>query len=618
MKKCLLIAALILFNTPLWAATYYVDYANGDDARPGTSQAAAWKHAPGDTNAAGTPRSARLAPGDTVLFKGGVTYRGSIEIPASGKQGSLITYKGDGWGPDKAIIDGSVPLDAKWTRCSSADELRGNGNFEKIYSTAAPKGYDFRMGTYENDDFLYPCQDPTPSDPFHYDRTDQLRVLPYKNAAASQTESSITDSRYFTQTDPAYYDGAYVILWQVPNETVIYSITGFDPATHTLRHGKVGPAGLYTDRESYYAIMNHPACLSGPGQYYYDEKARRLYLWPRKGAGPAQNEYSVTTGGAGLTADGKSHLLIAGFVVQKFLFGIRAIGEGAADVEIRNNEVRNLKSNDWYAIQVSGVNMKVIRNRITDCQRAVGILAGGKDLLVEGNLLRRTSRQGIWMMGVEHARIVGNTVLDVNGTHSNGISIYLFSKDVLVAGNKVLSTGSAFTFHGNGDKTPKAEGFYVYDNLFDGATNCWGYKMGDVTIVNNTFLGVANVGRETARQVFINNIVHGGGAGDVRSHNIYTALSWAQDAAYKWALAAGEMDWSRKDRSLIFADLSTCDCHLKAGSPAIDAGLDPTSWLPVALFPDYDFSKDIEGHPRARNGKWTIGAYAYGYDRKEK
>ena len=183
---------------------------------------------------------------------------------------------------------------------------------------------------------------------------------------------------------------------------------------------------------------------------------------------------------------------------------------GASDVEIRNNEVRNLKSNDWYAIQVGGVNMKVINNRITECQRAVGILAGGKDILVKGNFLRRTSRQGIWIMGVEHAEIVGNTVVDISGTHSNGISIYLFSKDVLVAGNKVLKTGSAFTYHGNGDKTPKAEGLYVYDNLFDGAANCWGYKMSDVTLVNNTFLGAANVGRDLGRQVFINNIVHGG------------------------------------------------------------------------------------------------------------
>jgi hypothetical protein len=40
--------------------------------------------------------------------------------------------------------------------------------------------------------------------------------------------------------------------------------------------------------------------------------------------------------------------------------------------------------------------------------------------------------------------------------------------------------------------------------------------------------------------------------------------------------------------------------------------MDATAYLPVALFPDYDFTKDIEGRPRARDGKWSIGAYVYG------
>ena len=164
MRKSFLIAALLL-GSPVWAATYYVDFDKGDDAQPGTTQATAWKHAPGDANAANSARSAALAPGDMVLFKGGVMYRGSVEIPASGKEGSPITYKGDGWGDGKAVLDTSIVFGAKWTRCASADELRGNANFDKIYYTDAPKGYDFRTGTYENGEFLYPCQDPTPVRP---------------------------------------------------------------------------------------------------------------------------------------------------------------------------------------------------------------------------------------------------------------------------------------------------------------------------------------------------------------------------------------------------------------------------------------------------------------------
>ncbi len=139
MRKSFLIAALLL-GSPVWAATYYVDFDKGDDAQPGTTQATAWKHAPGDANAANSARSAALAPGDMVLFKGGVMYRGSVEIPASGKEGSPITYKGDGWGDGKAVLDTSIVFGAKWTRCASADELRGNANFDKIYYTDGAEG----------------------------------------------------------------------------------------------------------------------------------------------------------------------------------------------------------------------------------------------------------------------------------------------------------------------------------------------------------------------------------------------------------------------------------------------------------------------------------------------
>jgi hypothetical protein len=609
------LAAVLLFSTDVMATTYYVDYVRGDDALAGTSEATAWKHAPGDENAVAAARAVTLVPGDTVLLKGGVTYRGSIHVPASGEQASPITYKGDGWGQGKAIVDGSAAFGDQWTRCASAEELRGNRNYRSIYYTTAPEGYGFIAGTYENSEFIYPSQDPTPSDPFHFDRIDQLRVIPGDDAAVSQTNSSITDPRHFTQEDPDYYEGASVLVWHQPNVTRLYKITGFDPATHTIRHEKVGGAGIYKGRNTYYAIINHPACLSGPGQYWLDQKTGSLYVWPRHGV-PSDNEYSVVAAETGLNAGGRQHLVIEGFIVQKFVFGIRAGERGTSDVVIRNNVVRNLKSNDKYAIHAGGVNMKVINNRVIDCQRAVGILAGGKDVVIRGNTVQRTSRQGIWLMGAEHCQVVDNTVVEIAGTHSNGISLYLFSKDVLIAGNRILKTGSALTYHGNGNKSPKSEGLIIYNNLVDGAANSWGSNMGAVTIVNNTFLGPANVGGDSDRQVFVNNIVQAGGNGTVRSHNLYTALArWQKPGGRNtWSLADGEIDWSGKSRGDIFRDLAGGDYRLKPGSPALGSGADPTQYLPTALFPDYNFSKDIEGNPLARDGKWSIGAFGYGQD----
>jgi hypothetical protein len=91
------------------APTYYVDFASGDDGANGKSKTAAWKHAPGDAAATGQAAAAKLVPGDVVLFKGGVAYQGSIDIPASGTTDKPLVYDGNSrgtWGSGRALIDG--------------------------------------------------------------------------------------------------------------------------------------------------------------------------------------------------------------------------------------------------------------------------------------------------------------------------------------------------------------------------------------------------------------------------------------------------------------------------------------------------------------------------------
>lgn len=101
---------LIGFNPIIiYASTYYVDYAFGSDSRLGTSYSEAWKHCPGDLNATDNPASVRLVGGDSVIFKGGITYIGEIRLLQSGSSSSRITYDGNSsgsWGVGKAIISG--------------------------------------------------------------------------------------------------------------------------------------------------------------------------------------------------------------------------------------------------------------------------------------------------------------------------------------------------------------------------------------------------------------------------------------------------------------------------------------------------------------------------------
>ena len=101
---------LIGFNPIIvYASTYYVDYASGSDSRLGTSYSEAWKHCPGDLNATDNAASIRLVGGDSVIFKGGITYIGEIRLLQSGSSSSSIIYDGNSsgsWGVGKAIISG--------------------------------------------------------------------------------------------------------------------------------------------------------------------------------------------------------------------------------------------------------------------------------------------------------------------------------------------------------------------------------------------------------------------------------------------------------------------------------------------------------------------------------
>jgi parallel beta-helix repeat protein len=467
------------------AATYYVDFDSGSDTNAGTTEQAPWKRAPGDPEADGNPGSRAPQPGDTVLFKGGVVYRGEIIFRQGGAADAPITYKGDGWGVGKALLEGSEPWAAAWTPCILPGDCRGNTNFARIYYAPAPAGYgDFLTALYENGDFLWYAQDPNPDDPLYHDEIDDFFVVPDNSPAIWQTTTTVTDPRVLTQSSSSHWDGAYVAAWVNGNVVDIKKVTAFNPATHTLTHEELSNTP-YSDRDGRYSLLNHVALIDRPGEYAHDPASGRIYLRPRNGQNPAGNHYAAYARGMAVFAvQPVSCLTIEGFRIERFTMGIKIENEAGSNIVVRNNDLRTFRSDGWYAIHVSPRDSRVEGNTILDANRAVGILGGSVNLTILSNRVERASRQGIWLMGAADSRILDNTVVDIKGSHANAISVYSGSRNVLVAGNRVLDANSPITFeHGenlsfiNNLVVPAWTGYNIND---------WGGCGGTIVFHNNT------------------------------------------------------------------------------------------------------------------------------------
>ncbi len=621
----------LFLGSALHALTYYVDYDHGTDAAAGTSPTSAWKHAPGDANASGVPQSIQLAPGDTVLFKGGVRYRGTVLIRFSGTGQNPITYKGNGWGPEKAIIDGTGILQANWQPCGSAAELKGNPNWQNVVrsnyqGTLSPFGNFFQGG-----EKLWIAQDPAPLDPFWEDDYQAYHPV----SPANITLNSIRDTQNLTRASPDHYEGAHIMIWVNPNVIAIRAITGFNPNTHTVDFESLNENALYGDRDHYYCIANGLDAINSPGTYAIDEKNNHIYLWPRLNLQSHPVTSSVRSDGI-VVQGGTSHLVIEGFVItstyaDSYAHGIwnnRAGGIASENVKVIHNELYWIKSKDGRkgAIEWSNANgLEVRNNLVSHCQRNSGLLIDGKDIIIADNVVHKVGYKGLWFMDVVDASILRNEFSECEGTHGNPVSVFT-SRNVLVADNRMYGTGELLTYNHN-------ENFVVHNNLLaakvrNGADS-GSYVLrengdngaGFTVITNNTILhsgndyamGITTRSADPAKQVIHNNIADG--AEDLRvnqiSHNVYTGLSWKQKKP-EWALSTGEK--VETDLSKLFENPDAQDYRLFATSSARNAGINLLTVIPqaiITLYSDYDFSRDIRGNIRGADGAWDIGAYEY-------
>ncbi|NLF29358.1 MAG: hypothetical protein GX591_00560 [Planctomycetes bacterium] len=610
---------LALLSSTAWATTYYVDFAGGSDAAAGTSPAAAWQHCPGDANATGTPASTTLVGGDTVIFKGAVHYRGKISISASGTSGNPIVFDGNTagtFGTGRAVIDGSQQLTG-WTACTSSTDGGNNPNWQHIYKIALPAGVSlFTANLYEGDTLLAMAQDPNVSDAMSYDDLSTYNSVPPSAVTDTDTEVTITDSTYFTQTSSSYWNGGFVHVWHNPNAVSTLAVTGFNTSTDTIITAPLGGGNIYTDRNTLYAMANCLPILDTPGEYVINETTDMIYLWPLCEADPDTTVVTTSVRECGIDVGSRDYIIIQGFKVMRHAAGFGAYHSGVGirsrlgttGLTIANNEVAQNSSMEGYgAIYVaSGVDVIAEDNDVHDNAHGRGIFFSSvTNGVIRDNTVRRNGGTGIGLYGVVGGEVRGNLVLEQNSVHANGITLYLECDGVEVVGNTVRDGNVALT-------TQDANNLTIAYNVFQ--TDIDGYTVADwnsstrpsynLHYYNNVMmnnyskaLSVGTYGRDGL--IVRNNIIDGAGigCGDNISHNIYTSLMWNQKSQYGWSLGTGEI--IEMDKSLVFVNDAEYDYHLVTDSPGIDAGT------------SVGYSEDIEGTAVPYNSVVDIGAYEY-------
>jgi hypothetical protein len=472
--------------TTLWATNYYVDFDNGNDSLAGTSPALAWKHTPGDVNAKVVPITTPIVGGDTILFKGGVHYRGNVIITKEGLPGKPIVYKGDGWGTGKAIMDGSEPL-TNWTQCAAAAECGGNPNWQHIYHTTTPlvpatlrSGIGLAANLYQDDQMVPVSQEPDMPDPLFMDN------LSYYQTAAGMTATTAT-ATWFRTLGGAGLVGSYIFAWRSVNEVDFRKISAFDSTANRVTFQELAEAP-YTEASRWLvSVANSPlgSILDHAGEYYLNETAvttgiYTVYLWPFNNQAPNTADISISVRNRCFDV-ARSHITIEGFVIQKYsgldygtAYAVGKLTDAVVKSHItvqHNDIIRNRCVFVYDAIVLVKADSSLVEhNYFNQNARLRGVeFVDSYWSAVRENTFDRIGRTAVCLTGCSYSRAVGNYIKDCTGVHSNGISAYSSNTrglvdNILIANNTVINSNIPITTQG-------AKNIYIFDNVLWAGAN---------------------------------------------------------------------------------------------------------------------------------------------------
>ena len=460
---------------PAKGNNYYFSSVSGDDAR--SSVQAQQPATPWRSLAKLNQVFAQLGPGDSVLFKRGEVFYGSIVAGRSGTAVSPIVFAAFGQGYDP-IISGFSRLSG-WAPGSGGiwqapcPGCKGRVNMVTIGETVQP------MGRYPNASGL---------------NNGYLKIRGH--GVNSITVDNLDGGPDWTGADLVIRKNRFIL-----DRNVILSQQG---NTLAYRNGSIyGP----TDKFGYF-IQNDIRTLDQAGEWYYDPKTRTMNMYFGSGQPPADimasgadtlvtirnKQYLVFTGLSFMGSNGNSFFLSdAANITISFCRIFYSSLDGVYAIRSNNLTLSNLTidhSSD------NGINILGTGNSVTDCvvrhsgcipgmgngaQSYIGIFISGSNNTVQYNTVDTSGYVGIFFLGGPNT-IRDNSIDYFCYLKDDGGGIYTWSGDIdsaaqrntgIVTGNIVLN---GITAPGGTDSATAgiAEGIYLDENT------------GEIEVSNNT------------------------------------------------------------------------------------------------------------------------------------
>lgn len=427
-----LLALLTTFSAE--ATTYYLSN-NGNDNHDGKTRATAWS----SLNKLKTSMNYIIA-GDSILLERDSIFKGEITMSKSGLYIGSYNYGA------KPIISGSIYI-KRWTlikhniwmnECTECPEEIGN-----IFINGAIQP----LGRYPNTGYL-------------------------NFTGASHNESTISDS--FLPFENDYWNNAELVVkssrWTLDN----LHISKYENKTFKTSSRPSYPLTLGFG----YFIQKHLATLDQNGEWFYDQLAKRIYIYLDNNTNPADHRIEASVIEVGLIAD---------YIYDTVIENIDFHYQKTIGVSVINSSKLRLSN---VEVLYSGKNgMEINMNR---------------DICIENCRIVGSNNNGVEWSGNTKA-IFTNNVISCSGIYAgrgqsgNGtyIGLRMYSKELINGHNQIMSN------------TIDSTGYSAID-FRSGSTKIKNNTISNFCLIKDDGGGVYTWGNTTGNNYISNNIISNG------------------------------------------------------------------------------------------------------------